>query len=330
MIISDAPGNIVGGTDADDGSVDGAVGARNVISGDVLAGVQIEGPEASGNRVEGNFIGTNALGTEALNDGQGIDGVKIDGAPGNVIGGTEPGARNVISGSGEADVRIFGGATRNRVAGNFIGTGADGTGDLGVNGGGVIIANASDNTIGGLDADDGAADGEIKAANVISGHRFAGVLIFGAGTTGNRVLSNPIFSNGGLGIDLNVPADPADDVTANDTDDPDTGPNNLQNFPRIGSATRAASNLTVSGTLNSTPSQSFTIQCFLAASDPSGHGEGRSLLAQTTATTNAGGDASFTCAGTVGFLAPGQTVTATATNTATGDTSEFSQNVPVR
>jgi hypothetical protein len=68
----------------------------------------------------------------------------------------------------------------------------------------------------------------------------------------------------------------------------------------------------------------------LAASDPSNHGEGRTLVAQTTATTDAGGDASFTCTGTVGFLIPGQTVTATATNTATGDTSEFSRNVLVR
>ncbi len=52
--------------------------------------------------------------------------------------------------------------------------------------------------------------------------------------------------------------------------------------------------------------------------------------------TNGGGDTSFTCAGTVGDLIPGQKVTATASNTsgtatgtAIGDTSEFSKNVLV-
>ena len=73
----------------------------------------------------------------------------------------------------------------------------------------------------------------------------------------------------------------------------------------------------------------FTIQCFLADKDPSNHGEGRTLVGETTATTTdpTSGDYSFTC--TVGVLIPGQEITATATKTATGDTSEFSKNVLV-
>lgn len=55
------------------------------------------------------------------------------------------------------------------------------------------------------------------------------------------------------------------------------------------------------------------------------------MRGETTASTNSqGDDASFTCTGSVGVLLPGQTVTATATNTATKDTSEFSENVLVR
>jgi hypothetical protein len=50
-------------------------------------------------------------------------------------------------------------------------------------------------------------------------------------------------------------------------------------------------------------------------------------VAQRTITTNANGDASFRCVSPV--PQPGHTVTATATNTTTGDTSEFSLNETV-
>ena len=63
-----------------------------------------------------------------------------------------------------------------------------------------------------------------------------------------------------------------------------------------------------------------------APDNTSTHGEGAGFLTQTTTTTTdpASGDYSFTCTGPAGLR--GLPVTATATNTATGDTSEFSQN----
>lgn len=88
-------------------------------------------------------------------------------------------------------------------------------------------------------------------------------------------------------------------------------------------------NTTISGTLDSNPGQDFAIQCFLTDGAPaSGHGEGSLLLDTTTATTNANGDGSFSCVSSFPILGqiPGQTVSAAATNTATGDTSEFSEN----
>jgi hypothetical protein len=294
--------------------------ARNVLSGNVADGVQIAGSLATGNKVLGNFIGTSASGTQDL--GNTGDGVVIDIAPNNTVGGTTSGARNTISGN-RFGVFISGsGATGNKVEGNRIGTKADGSAGLGNDGDGVIIsAGASNNNIGGTTS---------GAGNAISGNGDEGVSIVEG--TGNRILSNFIFSNTGLGIDF-FP----DGVTANDTDDPDTGANNLQNFPTITSAIRSNTTnfTTISGTLNSNPSQNYTVQCFVAAPDPSGNGEGQIPAgADTTVTTDAGGDGSFACVSPVPQL--GQAVTATATNTSgtasgtsIGDTSEFSLNVGV-
>jgi hypothetical protein len=158
---------------------------------------------------------------------------------------------------------------------------------------------------------------------------------------GNRILSNSIFSNGETGIDLGGGTEDSFGVTANDPDDPDaTAPasnNHRQNFPVITSAIKSSTSpflTTISGSINSNPSQNYTIQCFVAAPDPSGHGEGQILVAQTTAATDANGDDSFSCVSPIPQA--GQLVTATATNTsgtasgtAIGDTSEFSQNVGV-
>jgi hypothetical protein len=299
--------NTIGGTDP---------AARNLISGNAHAGVLLE-DNAAGTEVLGNYIGTDRHGATAIgNEGPGVEqnaGEPVD----NVIGGPTNGARNVISGNDRAGVAIccFDGAGT-RVEGNFIGTEADGTGAVGNGDDGVQISSAKDNTVGGA----------FGAGNRIAHNDADGVsLPFGTSATGNQILSNSIFSNGELGIDLGT-----DGVTANDTDDPDGGANRLQNFPVITSATRdqSAGFTTISGTLNSTPSQDFTIQCFVAAPDPSRRGEGRIPLGQTTATTDVNGDDnSFTCVSPV--AQPGQVVTATATNTATGDTSEFSRNVGV-
>jgi hypothetical protein len=119
---------------------------------------------------------------------------------------------------------------------------------------------------------------------------------------------------------------------ANDTDDLDKGPNNLQNFPRLNSATRSLATgvTTISGRLNSTPTQDFVIQCFLVNGAPtSAHGEGSRLLDTEVISTGANGNSQFTCDSSLGLLGlvPLQTVSATATNIlTTGDTSEFSKN----
>jgi hypothetical protein len=311
--IQNASGNSVGGP---------ADGWRNVISGNAQYGVHIITTNHSGNnQVQGNFIGTDASGTASVRNGTGVD---IIGSPNNLVGGTTPAARNVISGNGTGvqiqdfvDPTNYSAATGNLVQGNLIGASFSGNGPVGNSSHGVhITANASRNTIGGTDA---------GAGNVIAYNREAGVAVETG--TGNAILSNSIFSNGGrlspaLGIDLKN-----DGVTPDDAKDPDPGPNNLQNFPVLTAASSAVAT-TVSGTLNSTPNTTFTLQFFASPdADPSGFGEGQRFLGQTTVTTDANGNTGFS----VNFLAAvpaGQFFTATATDPGS-NTSEFSQGVVV-
>src|SRR5262249_53727934 len=130
-----AANNLVGGT---------APGARNVIAGSQNDGVWISDTGTTANQVQGNFIGTDVLGTHALANGRsGV--VLLGGASGNTVGGTTPGARNLISGNGFSGVFLYGGGTTgNAVQGNFVGTDVLGTHALG-NGYGVVIENGAAN-----------------------------------------------------------------------------------------------------------------------------------------------------------------------------------------
>src|SRR5262249_23950411 len=113
----------------------------------------------TGTTIAGNEIGTDPSGTIAL-AAPGSTGVALaspsEAVTGNVIGGTTPAARNVISGNSGSGTFGLGieldgaGVTGNVVEGNFIGT--DVTGDAVLsNNIGVYVADGADgNTIGGL------------------------------------------------------------------------------------------------------------------------------------------------------------------------------------
>ncbi len=88
------------------------------------------------------------------------------------------------------------------------------------------------------------------------------------------ILGNRIFGNGSLEIDL-YPAG----VTANDGGDGDSGPNGLQNYPVLASAVVNGSQVTVTGTLNSSANTQFRIEFFASSTaDSSGHGEAERYL----------------------------------------------------
>ncbi|HKS42340.1 MAG TPA: HYR domain-containing protein [Blastocatellia bacterium] len=293
--------NLVGGA---------AAGARNIISGNNPDGVQIAGAGSSNNVIQGNFIGTDVSGTADL--GNGRVGVLISlAATNNTVGGTSDAARNVISGNEDIGIQIAnGGTSNNMVQGNFIGTDASGTFALGNSSDGVEINfGASGNTIGGLAS---------NAGNVIAFNGANGAEVVSG--TGNSILSNSIFSNSLLGIDLG-----GDGATPNDGGDADAGANNLQNFPQLISATVFLSSTIIQGTFNGAPNTTFTLQFFSNADcDDSGFGEGKQLIGTRTIQTDAGGNA------TISFSFPGAfslPVTMTATDPS-GNTSEFSKCAP--
>jgi hypothetical protein len=301
IIIDGESANTIGGTSA---------GARNVISGNTLNGITLVGSGSSSNVIQGNFVGTDATGTSDLgNLGYGI--AVNAGAANNSIGGTVPGAGNVISGNNGSGISIAQlNSSQNGVQGNLIGTDATGTFPLGNGGAGVDLNGGNNNTIGGT------ASG---ASNRIAYNGTGIAVEFG---TGNSILTNSIDSNGGLGIDLL----PLIGVTPNDPGDGDSGSNNLQNFPVLTSAVVGGSVATIVGSLNSTPNTGFRLEYFASATaDPSGYGEGQQFLGSSNVSTDSSGNISFS----VTFPIPvtlGWAVTATATDSG-GNTSEFSQSI---
>ncbi len=175
-VLITSTGNMIGGTTPGDG---------NVVSGNFGSG-EIWMRNSGNNLVEGNFIGTDASGTKALANAQEPShrGIYVMGGSGaNVIGGTEPGARNVISYNYTGvEFSTFSYAptsdTGNLVEGNFIGTDVTGAKALG-NWFGVIAGSGS-NTVGGTTT---------GARNVISGNRVTGLSI-SSGASGNLVEGN--------------------------------------------------------------------------------------------------------------------------------------------
>jgi uncharacterized repeat protein (TIGR01451 family) len=305
--ISDGISMVSGANNVNNNVIGGATaGAGNLISGNLGAGVRLLSAGTS-NLVQGNLIGTDATGLQSV--GNNGSGVEIIEAANNTVGGSTIAARNIISGNSFNGVRINGvTATGNFIQGNYIGSGIDGARPLGNRQGGIYFLNSpSSNAIG------GAAGGQ---ANLIAFNGLSGVFV----ETGNQnqILSNSIFSNDGLGIDLSPFG-----VTANDATDADAGPNNLQNFPVLTLASSAPGGMSVEGSLTSVPSTTFTIEFFSSTScDPAGHGEGRTFLGSANVTTGAGGVAAINViVATVPAL--GEAVTATATDPQ-GNTSEFS------
>jgi hypothetical protein len=312
----DCPSIRIGGT---------STGARNIISGNRTGGILTGG--SGNNLIQGNFIGVDATGTNAV--GNGLHGVWIQGSS-DVIGGTNAGARNVISGNGGNGVVVNQAQSARirdiSIQGNYIGTDANGTRLLPNGGIGVEMNESTNVLIGGAAAVAGTPPGNVIAGNsshgiavgsfnsggafdfrvqgnIITANQGDGVLIK-APSARNTVSSNSIFANGGLGIELSGNA------------------NNSQTNPIITRVIHGGGNVTLDGSLKSGTSSVYRLEFFSNAScDGSGIGEGQVFLGATNLTTDASGNVSFIMilanpAGHTNF-----TATATDTN---GNTSAFS------
>jgi hypothetical protein len=303
--------NLVGGT---------AVDARNIISGNNRG---VDTGAGANNTVQGNFIGTDVTGTIAIANPN--VGVNTQGTN-NLLGGltTTPGTPpgNLISGNtGSTAVVLFSSAAQgNTIQGNIIGADITGTQALG-NSGGIQI-NGSGNTVGGTVSGAGNIIAFNGGSTPMCNAGVAGVWVHNSGAINNAILGNSIFSNAGLGIDLEFDGDP-NCIEPNDNCDVDTGPNNLQNYPVITSAMSGGGNINIQGSLNSAPSTSFRVEFFdNPQCDSLGNGEGETFIGSSDIPTDA------SCNATINVTFPvvvqgGHVITATATDP-NNNTSEFS------
>ena len=165
--------------------------------------------------VQGDFIGTDPTGMIAQPNSLGIGVI----GSGDVIGGTTPAARDLVSGNdigvGIASLSIGGASLLTAeagsvVQGDLIGTNATGTGNLGNSVIGVVLA-GSGNVVGGTAAGQAntiAFNGEVGSVLNIG----VGVVVVGLSpslsspisvqSTGNLVSGNSIYNNHNMGIGL--------------------------------------------------------------------------------------------------------------------------------
>ncbi|MEO8500831.1 MAG: Calx-beta domain-containing protein, partial [Vicinamibacteria bacterium] len=268
--------------------------------------------------IEQNYIGVNAADIAAGSS----TGFLPDG---NYIGiQLGPGASyaairyNVISGNSSAGIWISPGLNSylNTITSNFIGT--DRTATVAIpNNVGIWVASS-----GGTDI----------SANVIANNQQVGVRIFD-GAVSASVRANSMFNNstqgycgylamtGCPGLDIGPSG-----VTPNDPLDGDTGPNLLQNFPDLTSASGDETSLTVTGSISTTPNSAASIQFYSSpACHPSGHGEGKVYLGEIYPVWTDGNGYGAISAVFHG-VAAGHVITATA-EVGWGGTSEFSNCV---
>ncbi len=179
---------------------DVAPGDRNVISGNGFKGICMEGvptggPTTSYNVIYNNIIGLSPSGgpftttvhgnTQFGNSDHGID--LNHGASYNIIGGTAPGQRNVISGNGQNGIEISHPMSTtndygNQIVGNYVGTDVTGSAAYTYTG----------NLLNGINVEDGAISTTV-ADNVVGNNGQYGVALYS--TTADNTYGNTVHDN---------------------------------------------------------------------------------------------------------------------------------------
>jgi titin len=166
--------NVIGGNRS---MGSGPVGQGNVLGENGL-GVKVW--ESSHNLISGNLIGTDVTGRSARGN---VDhGISVRAGHDNLIGGSKPGERNIISANGGPGIALGPGvgtsenSYENRVIGNYIGTDISGS---------VALGNGET----GIVADLGPFGNLIKG-NIVCGSPLEGILIGDPGACYNTVVGN--------------------------------------------------------------------------------------------------------------------------------------------
>ncbi len=283
-------------------------GAVNLVAGSSDAGIFLDNT-SGGSTVANAVIG---MQPDGIGDGGNAMGIFAFNSPNNVV------QYSYVGNSTSNGIVLSGAASSGNVLQyNRIGFAVGGQAVPNAGAGVLVNFAAKNNTI-------GAPLGADWGSNLIVGSGGPGVWISPSGGAGNRVLDNTFFGNAGLDIDL-AAAGPS----ANQASNPSSGPNGLQNYPVLTSATRDAATKTetVAGTLTSAPNTTYRLDFHYAIGDcstlPGGRGGAYRTLERTYVTTGALGSVPFTA--TVAFSWDGLpigAISATATDPA-GNTSEI-------
>jgi CSLREA domain-containing protein len=327
-------GNDGGGVSVEWGTghiIGGVAGvAGNVIAGNNSSGVFLGTVDHT--VVKGNYVGTDRTGTAALGNRNGI----IVRGSGNTIGGVAPGEGNIVAACETEGLTVTSDIALepNVVQGNYIGTNA--FSDVGLGNGRVGVRLRGTSWVGGMGTLVGGL--ESGAGNTIAYNGDVGVRVEWVGNnlnffnTGNTFLSNRMFANTNLGIDLisangGIGLCPicSDGPLLNDAGDFDNGHNRLQNTPVLrNAAIDAAGDLTIEYEVDTSQAAVYPLLVELFRADAAGL-EGEILLGRDTyelAEAQAIKVVNLGPAATLGFE-DGQRLVATATDTG-GNTSEFS------
>lgn len=205
-------------------------GARNLLSG--LSTAVSAFSASDGMRVEGNLIGLRAAGDQALDNA--TDGISTSSPLTNArIGGSDPAARNVVSGNRFSALRLSSAGTQpyagTRIEGNYFGTDVSGLRAIG-NGLNPQSPSQPQPTLligGGLDCSIAVGGTAAGQANLIAYGGAAGMVADAC--TGVASPLNHFRANRGIALD-NTFGGGGLGATPNDAGDADDGGNRLQNF----------------------------------------------------------------------------------------------------
>ncbi len=258
---SNASGGILLGSNSSRTTIGGSTaGARNVIGGNIDYGIQSN--SSSDNTITGNYVGLSADGTTAAPNTS--SGIFIENSSNTTIGGSDETLGNYIANNGDHGIQVDN-STMTVINENTIGSAVD-RATAGNDGSGVFIQNGSTNNQ--------------VAYNRIRNNGGDGVRVTGATSVSNPIRYNSISDNGSgvddLGIDLG-----GNGITQNDgAGDPDSGSNNLQNYPEIDSVTVSGggANLSFTGTMTGNLGDVIRIDIYHNDSCDGTHGEGKTYL----------------------------------------------------